>query len=271
MSATWSRFEIEGPAGTLSVRTLGSPEAPGLPILFVHPINLQGRAWSLVAPAFADEHFCVMPDLRGHGTSDAAGPFGTPAWAEDLMAVVDQLGLDRFHVVGGSAGGPLAVHLAAHHPDRVASITAVGSSLGRQGKGPDIVGDLLQEMDVESMFRAVIPDISLAPTCAPEIVEWTLALCNPNSSETVAAVWRSSGETDVRPIVGDVRCPAVVITGSVDATATPGVGDALAAALGTELILLDGIGHLPMLESPGLLVEHLRPHLGAARAEAVSS
>lgn len=255
------RVDIAGPAGLLSVRTIGSPASSATPILFVHPINLQGRGWYRVALHFGAERLCVLPDLRAHGTSAATGPFGVEHWAADCLAALDHAGVERAHVVGGSAGGPIAVQLAATHPDRVASITAFGSSLGRAGQGPNHVGDRLESFDPEAMFRSLIPEISLAPDADPAVVEWTLALCNPNPAEVIEQIWTASGQTDVRPLVDRVRCSALVVTGSADRTSDVTAGRALAEALGAEFVVLDGIGHLPLVEAPDRAAELIAEHI----------
>ncbi len=255
------RQEIAGPTGRLSVRTVGSPDCAGEPILFVHPINLQGRAWYQVAIALADEHFCVLPDMRGHGTSDAVGPFGTEHWAADCIAALDAVGVERAHVVGGSAGGPIAVYLAVHHADRVASITTFGSSLGRAGQGPNHVADQLAEMDPEQMFRSLLPEISFAPDTPQTVIELALALANPNRADVIADIWTASGATDVRPIAGQVACSARVITGAEDRTSSVEAGQALAEAIGAKFAVWDGIGHLPLVECPDRVVAEVREHL----------
>lgn len=264
------RQEIAGPSCRLSLRTVGTPDAAGDPILFVHPINLQGRAWYPVALALADEHFGVLPDMRGHGTSEAVGPFGTEHWAADCIAALDAAGVERAHVVGGSAGGPIAVYLAVHHPDRVASITTFGSSLGRAGQGPNHVADTLAELDPEQMFRSLLPEISFARDTPQTVIELALALANPNPADVIAAIWTASGSTDVRPIADQVACSARVITGEEDRTSPVESGRALAEAIGAEFAVWEGIGHLPLLECPERVVAEVREHVNAVEAAGVA-
>lgn len=258
-------FEIQGPSGRLCGWTAGRPGA-ALPVLFAHPINLQGACWSDVAGVLGADRFCVMPDLRGHGGSDPGGPFGVEHWGADLLAVMDEYRLERAHVVGGSLGGPLAVHLAATEPGRVASITAIGSALAIEGEDVSAVLEVLREKGVAQMFRDVIPEISVAPGTEQGVIDRILKLANPNDVDTVAAIWGATITTDVTPLAGRVRCPALVVSCEHDKTCPVAQGEAMAAGLGAELVVLDGVGHLPMVERPAELTAVLARHLDACEA-----
>lgn len=259
-------FEFQGPAGRLRGWTAGSPDVDSTPILFAHPINLQGACWSDVAGELSADRFCLMPDMRGHGKSDPGGPYGLEHWGADLVAAMDEQGVERAHVVGGSLGGPLAVYLAATQPDRVASIVSMGGALLIEGADVDAVLDVLREKGVKGMFREVIPEISVAPGTDRAVIDRILELANPNDVETVGAIWRATIASDARPFADGVRCPVLVISGEHDKTCPPEQGEAMARALGTELTVLDGVGHLPMVERPAQLTAVIARHLDAVDA-----
>jgi 3-oxoadipate enol-lactonase len=248
------------PAGRLVIRhshdVAGAP-----PILFIHPINLRARCWDGVATALAPQRRCVTADLRGHGDSATSRDYGLEFWARDCLDALDHLGIDKVHVVGGSLGGTIAVYLAAHEPDRVASIIAVGSQLRTETDDSADVLQTLRTCSVPDMFREVIPRHSLAPGTAPEIVQTTLTLTNPNDAATVRAIWRATVAADATDAASAVRCPALVVTGEFDATCLPEAGARMAVALGATQRMLPGVGHLPMLESPEPLSRLIRTQL----------
>jgi pimeloyl-ACP methyl ester carboxylesterase len=248
------------PAGRLVIRhSLDVDGAP--PILLIHPINLRARCWDAVATALAPQRRCVMPDLRGHGDSATSGDYGLEFWARDCLDALDHLGIDKVHLIGGSLGGTIAVHLAAQAPDRVASVIAVGSQLRTETDDSADVLQTLRTRSVPEMFRDVIPRHSLAPGTAPEIVDATLALTNPNDAATVRAIWRATVAADATDAARAVRCPALVLTGEFDATCLPEAGAKMADALGATQHILPGVGHLPMLESPEPLSRLIRAQL----------
>lgn len=92
----------------------------GAPIVCLHGWPQDGRAWGRVAPLLADRFRLICPDLRGFGASDAprAG-YGTDDLVDDVLALLDALGLERVHLLGHELGGRIAFHLAARAPHRV--------------------------------------------------------------------------------------------------------------------------------------------------------
>ncbi|GGF56246.1 hypothetical protein GCM10011519_32740 [Marmoricola endophyticus] len=95
------------------------------PVLAVHGLSAQRRLWDWLRTEDPDLSL-VAPDLRGRGDSvGVAGPSSVVRHAEDLVLLLDHLGLDRVHVVGMSMGGFVAVHLAVRHPERVRSLVLV--------------------------------------------------------------------------------------------------------------------------------------------------
>ncbi|QNG37729.1 alpha/beta fold hydrolase [Geodermatophilaceae bacterium NBWT11] len=110
------------------------------PVLAVHGVSSNNRLWSWVLEA-APEVSVVAPDLAGRGGTPARpGPSSVASHAEQLVALLDALGLDRVHLLGMSLGGFVVSELAARHPDRVRTITLVDGGLplevGEQGPPP---------------------------------------------------------------------------------------------------------------------------------------
>lgn len=99
------------------------------PVLAIHGITATHRSWPLVAAALPEARV-IAPDLRGRGDSSALpGPFGLAQHARDMVAVLDDFGLDRVDVVAHSMGAFVAVVLARLFPERVASLTLVDGGL----------------------------------------------------------------------------------------------------------------------------------------------
>ena len=265
--ADLERFELQGPAGTLTGWVTESGDESATPVLFIHPINLQGACWGAVVAFLDPPRRCVLPDLRGHGGSDGFGPYGLEQWGADCLAAMDHFGIKRQHVVGASLGGPLSVYLAAEHPTRIASVTALGSALRIEGEEPEAVLDVLRAKGVREMFREVVPKISVAPEAPEDLIEEIVDLANPNDAETVAEIWGATIASDAGPFAARVRCPVLVATGEHDKTCTPEQGAQMAERLGTSLVLMSGVGHLPMLEDAEATARRSEEFLGSVGGE----
>ncbi len=92
----------------------------GPPLLLVHGWPQNWYAWRLVMPALARDFEVIAPDQRGTGLTDKPpGGYDPGTLANDLVALMDTLGQQRFAVVGTDTGLPIGYALAADHPDRV--------------------------------------------------------------------------------------------------------------------------------------------------------
>ena len=128
MSALETR-KIALPTGiTLNVQ-LGGP-AEGAPILLLHGFPESHRTWRGVLPELARDYRVIAPDQRGFGASDK--PEGIEAYKterilEDLVALADALGLERFTLVGHDWGGAVAWLAALRHADRLRRLVIVNA------------------------------------------------------------------------------------------------------------------------------------------------
>jgi pimeloyl-ACP methyl ester carboxylesterase len=105
----------------------------GTPILFVHEFAGDHRSWEPQVRALARRYRCVTYAARGYPPSDV--PTDPAAYSQDLavadaLAVLDDLGLERVHVVGLSMGAFCALHLGLRHPGRTASLVVAGCGYG---------------------------------------------------------------------------------------------------------------------------------------------
>jgi pimeloyl-ACP methyl ester carboxylesterase len=108
-------------------------EGNGPPVMLIHAFSGNHTSWigyGFVA-ALRERFQLILPDVRAHGQSD--GPADPASYtldnrAADLIAVLDDLGIERAHVLGYSMGGQIGYALAQHYPERVRSLAVGGMS-----------------------------------------------------------------------------------------------------------------------------------------------
>ena len=121
--APYSSFDVPVTGGSLHVGRWGAGEHV---VIAAHGITGNHRSWQGVARALGPDVSLVAPDLRGRGhSSKLAAPFGMRAHAEDLVAVLDHLGLERAVLAGHSMGAYVATTAATRHRDRWSHIVLV--------------------------------------------------------------------------------------------------------------------------------------------------
>lgn len=144
---------VRVPGGAL---TVDEPSGTTPPVLAIHGISSQRRLWDWLRDAEPDLSL-IAPDLRGRGDSvDVTGPSSISRHAEDMVAVLDDLGMDTVHVCGMSMGGFVALELARVHPERVRGLVLVDGGppmAPPPGLAPEQVGaafaDRLSRLDRE--------------------------------------------------------------------------------------------------------------------------
>ena len=95
----------------------------GKPLLLLHGWPEFWLTWKPVMARLADRYTLIAPDLRGFGDSDKpTGPYGPDQHTDDMLALLDALGIDRAGVVGHDVGGAVMQPLARKAPDRIAGL-----------------------------------------------------------------------------------------------------------------------------------------------------
>lgn len=260
---------VDGPAGPLNSTVSGEPGPDGTVVL-VHPINSAAVVWDHVAAA--STHPTVALDLRGHGGSTLQGPFTVEGgYVDDVVAVLDAYDLQRVHLVGGSLGGSIGLAVAALHPERVLSVATFGSTLGTgvpTGAIEAMVAEL-EEKGTARYFADLVPAIvGTAHRAEPRVLDGMRDAVGHRPEAVVAAILHGAFGADIRHLVGEVAVPVLAATGTEDPTCPPAMTEEIAAATGTTPVLLDGVGHLPMLEVPDRVVALIEEHIVAAGTRA---
>ena len=123
---TYATREVEVPDGRL---TVGQWKTGDRPVLAIHGLSSTHKLWLWTAARLSG-YDLLAPDLRGRGASQGVRPrYGIGVHADDMVAVLDQFGVEKAIVAGMSLGGFIAVRLAASHPERVERLLLIDGGL----------------------------------------------------------------------------------------------------------------------------------------------
>jgi pimeloyl-ACP methyl ester carboxylesterase len=259
------RFEAAGPAGKLAGIAARPSRPAGLPIVFLHGINMSRDVWMDVLERLAPARRVVAVDLRGHGESGRRGPFRAEDYAEDTLAVMDHLAIARAHLVGTSFGGAVACAASVKAPARVASIAAFGAALAIEGVDLDGAIAVLRRVGVRDFFAPFLRQMTFPPGVDETLVERSLdAAANGRDVETIMEVSTTALKSDLTATATAVQLPALVVTGELDRTAPVAAGAAMARALGAEHRVVAGRGHVLSMEDPDLVARLITAHVESA-------
>ncbi|MEV2216742.1 3-oxoadipate enol-lactonase [Streptomyces sp. NPDC050997] len=245
----------------LNHRAEGPVTAP--PLLLGPSLGTSYALWDKVAPELSVTHRVVRWDLPGHGGSaaDLIGPGATVGDLADLvLALADSLGVDRFAYAGVSLGGAVGLHLAVHHPERVASLAVICSSAHFNGSKPwQERAERVRREGVEWLAEGADARWFTPGFTVPELVRDH----RDADPEAYAACCDALAAFDVRDRLDDISMPTLLVAGRQDPATPPAHLREIADAVqGATLVELPGASHLAPAQCPEAVLTALRAHLG---------
>ncbi|BAS26099.1 alpha/beta fold hydrolase [Limnochorda pilosa] len=252
---------------------LGPPE--GRPVLFVHGFASDHGVWAENLPAVAEKRRALALDLVGHGGSGRPlAPYTVSYYARHVAAFMDALDLKDVALVGVSLGGAIVATVGLRHPERLARLVLVDAAgVGRRPQSwasrqrfmPSLFWQALGRPRRSVVKRFLEEAIFASPQAVTGTwIEQTLeAHRHSRLASLVTGVTLMLPDAFLYPRLDRLGLPTLVIWGSEDRTFPLQDGrDAAARIPGARLEILDGIGHVPMQESPEEFNRRLLAFLG---------
>ncbi|MEY2424603.1 MAG: hypothetical protein QOI61_175 [Actinomycetota bacterium] len=240
------------------------------PLVLVHGFMGNSRSWNPVVDQLAADRPVITFDHRGHGASTNTGVSDTYCFDQlvsDFAALVDHLQLERFHVLGHSMGGVVAMRYAVDHPERIASLVPMDTAAAA---APDDVNDNVGfmrtgiEIAGTQGMLALFETINAAIPDLPELEEFREGLRYDLLAMDPLAFVRFGNELLEYPSFLDrlaqLTMPATVLVGENDL----GLRDAAQAMAttipGATLSVIPNAAHSPQIENPAGWLEAVAGH-----------
>lgn len=113
---------------TADVRLHYRDHGEGEPLILLHGLGSSGADWAFQAESLGSRFRLIVPDLRGSGLSDSPpGPYSIAQFANDVWELLDDLGIERTHLMGFSLGGAVAMEMALQRPHAVARLMTINT------------------------------------------------------------------------------------------------------------------------------------------------
>ena len=246
----------------------GPEDAPVL--VMANSLGTNLRMWDDQAPALRDRFRLLRYDHRGHGGSPVpSGPYAVEQLGRDALALLDRLGIDRFSFCGLSIGGAVGMWLASEAPGRVERLVLCCTSAHFgppdpwearartvRADGVGAVADTVLERWFTPEFRA----------SRPATVWWAEEMLRSTPAEGYAGCCEAIRDADLRPGLGRISAPTLVIAGSEDPAAPVEKAEVIRDGVqNARLTVVERAAHIANVERPdevtGEILDHLQPVL----------
>jgi len=239
----------------------------GPPLILLHGGIAGGEIFDAIAPRLAERRRVIVPDLQGHGRTAAIDrPLRAEHLADDVAALIEQLGIEGADVMGYSLGGGVTWRLAIQHPGRVRRIVVISTPCRRSGSFPEVV----------AAFDAFSAE--MAPMIQPSPAGQHYAKVAPRPEDWQAHIGRTAEmlkvDFDWTEEVARIEAPTMLVFADSDSVMPDHVAELFRLRGGglrdagwdgahrpvARLAVLPGRTHYDIIEAPGL-VEAVVPFL----------
>ena len=238
------------------------------PMLLLHGFAQTCHSWDFVALGFSDDYRVIVLDQRGHGDSDwaADGDYSPETQQNDISAVVREIGLEDFTLMGLSMGGRNSFTYAANNPDRVRALVIVDAGPQNMQQGTQNIRNFVQQDDeLDSIDAFVERVLKYNPRRAPEQIRGSI-MHNLKQLPNGKWTWKydkrlrrpgrrmgSDPETEKRlwGYLEALQCPTLLVRGGASDIIAMDTADRMHAVIpNSQLATIEGAGHLVMGDSP---------------------
>jgi pimeloyl-ACP methyl ester carboxylesterase len=242
----------------------------GEPLILVHGLGDDHRAWRRTLPDLMLRHRVVMYDLRGHGETSLGRPDRTlRQLGDDLVALMDSLRIDRVDVAGFSLGGTVAMRVAIDHAPRVRRVILVATSsrVGRTAADWYRARVEMVDRDDPQLRSTMERDTADVYAESPSELEEGLLIRHQSTNDprgyaNACAAMAALHEAPLDPELPHVTAPTLIVASEKDRHCPPKAAAIIAAGIkGSRLQVMPGAGHPIPVEKPSELAHAINSFL----------
>ena len=228
-------------------------------VVFGHSLGCTRAMWQRQIDSLARNCRVLAYDLRGHGqsaTGDATAQGSLAQLASDVRSLMDQLTIERAHFVGISIGGMIGQTLAIESPDRIASLVVANTTAFMPPPAVQLWAQRIEAARTHGVASLARPSIERwfpedFRGAHPALIEQMIQMFSTTSFRGYEFCSRAIMGLDTREGLARIRCPVLIIGGSEDPGApVEALGQMQQALAQSELVLLQGAGHLSNIDRP---------------------
>jgi len=215
-------------------------------VFLLHAAMGNSQRWFSWLPKLARHYRVIRMDLRGHGQSSIPGPeqdFSLQHLVDDAVALMDQLGIDKAHIVGNSAGGYVAQQLTLQHPERVKTLALYGATPGLKHSHAPTWIPKIKEIGLKKFLADTIHE-RFDNTADPALVSWFIEQAGSNDPTFIARFVLHMCTHDFMEALTAIKCPTLIVAAGKESIGHADAYEEMHKRIkGSELVYVDTAGH----------------------------
>ena len=247
----------------------------GHSVVFVHGFTGNSRNWALTVPTLRERFRCVSIDLRGHGLSSKPterDEYSLEVMARDVVAMLGELGINECYLVGHSMGGMVSQYVALSRPELVKALVLVDTAAevpktllytDRINERQRIV-EIAKTQGMEAVFEeqlTVNPQREMLEANPAFMQTWREQFLMTSAHAYVHCAHGMATRGSLLDELGSMKAPTLVVCGESDEPFLEPSRAMHEAVPGSELVIIEGAGHSPQIETPAKFNEVLEEFL----------
>ena len=215
-------------------------DGPGEPVLILHGDLAYMDTMHNQIGALSESHLVIAPDSRAHGRTndEKETALSYSLMAQDMVALLDLLDIEKVSIFGWSGGGNVGLEMAIRYPQRVHRLVTYGSNFNTDGIEESLLEELTPDNPNLSFFRSFYESVGPDPEHWPDFVG------------KMKLMWRKHPNL-TRDDLAEIKVPTLVMAGELDMVPVAHTKAMAASIPHAELVIVEGQDHFAPLLAPG--------------------
>lgn len=244
--------------------------ADGPALMMSHSLSASGAMWEPQLPALTDKYRVIRVDTRGHVQTEVPpGDYTLDQLADDMLGVMDGLGIEKAHYCGLSMGGMIGQTLGLKAPERFKTLVLCDTSSGYPPGGSTMWADRVQGARTNGLEATIDVTIDrwFSPgfvKSSPDVIEGVKKMILATPVEGYCGCSMAISKLALTERLGEINVPTLVIVGEDDPGTPVGMSEVIRDGIpGAQLVVLPVARHLANMEDVDGFNKALRTFLDA--------
>lgn len=236
----------------------------GEPLILIHGVGLDHVMWEQQANSLSEQYRVIVYDMLGHGgSSHPPGPYSLSQFVAQLVALMNELKIQKSHIVGFSMGGMVAQAFALTHKDKMKTLTIMSAVANRTKQQRQAILSRVEEVKEQGPQATIEPAIQRWFNAEyldtqEEVINQVRTRLHTNNPASYLAAYTlfATADRELWCQLDQIDVPTFIITGELDSGSNPAMSEQMHERInGSELMIVPNMRHMLPVEGANIVNE----------------